>query len=295
VPAVTWIQKYDEVDTASLDQPEADLVFIASGSENVNDIWAAAILNLGSFGEVNSLYGGLWLQNFKTTHLGAGFWRVDAHYGKTRPIPVDNLQFTAETTGGTIHREVSLSTANKYSAAGVNLGDIPDFGGLINVTRDGVQGVDLPGPKFSFTVERLYDSTTLPGDYLSNLAKMTPSINTNNMVIVWKNQVFNLDVGEVRYDGGAISDGGLDPSVPSTGHEMIRVSHKFEVSRNDNNLTFGTFATPINKNGWQYAWALTRDTVSNGYRSKQIVGVYVENVFYGYDFTQLRLDPIANP
>lgn len=276
-------QKFDEQATLSLDQPDDDLVYMADGSESLGDILPVAYALLGAFGTGN--YRGLWLQSIKPKHLGAGAWTLDVHYGKVRPVTVDSLQFTAETTGGTIHREVSLETVHYYTASGEDTGTAPDFQRLIGVTKDHIAGVDIPGPKFAFTVKKKHDTTALHPTYLNTLQDMTPSTNSNPIIIAWKGQVIGIDPGECLYHGGAISDGGRDPD---SGNELIDIDHKFEVSRNDDGLVVGDIAG-IRKAGWEYLWCLTRDTIDSGFRSKEIVAVYIEKVFFDSDFTQLQL------
>ncbi len=318
-----WL-KFEETGTASIDEPDADLKFMVDGSEDIGDVYATVLnpsIGLPALTSPGGLvlyptYRGLWLQNYKPTHVGAGVWVVDVHYGKVQPVTADTLQYRSETTGGTIHREINLAPVGAYflNAAGdqtviypaseatqeefddnLDAAGAPTFNGLIGVTRDDIRGVDVTGPKFSFTVEKKYRTVALPPYFLNTLENMSPSVNSNPIIISWRGQMIGIDPGECLYQGGAVSDGGPDPNGSTANDRLIAVDHKFEVSRNygikdtDKKLKVGPFED-VAKAGWDYLWTVYRDTVSTGgYRSRKIIMVVIDRVYEREDFSQLQL------
>jgi hypothetical protein len=105
-------------------------------------------------------------------------------------------------------------------------------------------------------------------------------------VASWKDQVLSFDVGEILYLGGSVDDGGQDQD----GTEILTVNHQFEFSKNEDDLTVGGISS-ISKQGWDYLWCLTRESVdSQGYRTKQIIAVYIEQVYELGTFAVLQLE-----
>jgi len=278
MPQVMLIPKSNERGVDSWDEPETELPYLAMGSEWAPDVYAVCQTQLAAN------YLGMWLQKYTVNHLGAGIWDVSAHYGKQRPVIPGIMVFKGETTGKTLHREQSLGTSSSYYSSLANLQATPDFKGLIGVSKDNVAGVDVVTGGFKFTMQKKYLATQVPAFYLSLLMDLTGQVANTPLVATWKGQILSFDVGEILYLGASIDDGGQDQD----GVEIMTINHQFEFSKNDDNLTVGGI-DGIEKAGWDYLWCLYRDVVNQGYRAKEIVAVYVEQVYEQASFAVLQL------
>jgi len=180
--------------------------------------------------------------------------------------PADPSEFSFDTTGGSAHITTSLGTTSYPSMAS------PDYKNSINVTNDGVEGVDILAPKFSFQLKLVlnYDDATML-TYALTLAALTGTTNDDTFK--------GFAEGEVLFAGAVGSK--------RTGGNW-EVTYYFEAEENITGLTIGDI-TGIEKKGWEYLWVVFvkyEDTALHMIVERPNA-VYVEQVYYASDFSVL--------
>jgi hypothetical protein len=282
MPPVTCFPSFKSTLSESPDDPSWDLEYRAFGSESEQDIVAALYPQLSA----NNL--GLWLGKYTMDHKGGGFWEIQVHYQKTRPIGTGYVVFNAESGNKTVHKENSISTVDNFIPTLAP--NPPDFQGLIgvDVPAGTVAGVDVVTPSFAFTASVKMAAALLPSNYLDGIWRMVGSQNLGPITIVWKGQVINMDVGEVLFLGFNVADGGQD----QTFGELIELNFKFDTSPNRSNFDVAGI-TVTQKAGWDYLWVLRRTVPVGSGDSAALAmqgrAVYVEQVYPSADLTQLGI------
>ena len=90
------IQIAEHYTSRALAKEEAELVFTATGSEDEDAIYAAAVA------EAPPIFKGMALQDVRTRPLGGGVWECTGRYGTQQPKKlVGDSTFAFDTTGGT--------------------------------------------------------------------------------------------------------------------------------------------------------------------------------------------------
>jgi hypothetical protein len=291
MPAVTVFQRFPEDATIELIEPTVDQEWVAFGSENPQDIYAALNSTLPFD------YDGLYLTSYCPSHKGGGWWNVRVHYSRTPPLLANVFHFSGETTSKTLHRETSIQTVASYPAGA------PNFKGLIGVSLDNVAGVDLVSPGFNFNwVKRFYSDPTISGDFgdtppdenfISYLLNSAPRKNVFFFALIWKAQVLTFDAGELLFHGVQIADPGRDPD----GNELMELQYKMEFSRNfsadnGNAITNLLPGQSIEKDGWDYLWVYYQTQQAGGGVPAVIKVpkyVYVEQSYESLDFMTLGM------
>lgn len=199
-----------------------------------------------------------WLARVQYTRPGAK--------SQDPPVPGEAARWSFETTGGQQHIEVGESHVNSYAPAGETA---PDHDGAINVTEDGVEGVDVGAPTFRFSLTKAFNDGSEPS--ASTLADLT--FTTNQATFQ------GFAAGEVLFLGatGSQRDDG-----------SWEITFTFERRKNRTGLTIGSI-TGIAKKGWEYLWVEFRqDTdATAGRRVRLPIAVHVEQVYESGDFSQL--------
>lgn len=194
----------------------------------------------------------------------------------------DDTQFSFDTSGGTQHLTQSLSTIASYAPAGKTA---PDFKGAINVTKDSVEGVDIPLRAFAFSVTKVVSESDITSSFLANLYALTATVN---------NASFDAPV---RDSGGGI--------VITFQAGECALSNVVGSPRGDSNwvLTFNFAAFPnktgivvgdinaIAKKGWEYLWILheQQEDATAQFIVQRPRAAYVEKVLEEGDFSLLGL------
>lgn len=251
---------------------KATLYFGALGSTSLTEV-AAAVLAFAP-----ATYVGLYRQTLDADHKGEGLWHATVQYSSLEPL-TDALRFTAETTGGTTRIEQSFDTTSAWG----DDADAEDFGHLIGVHNDKVEGCEIVIPKFGFTVTKKFVAAALAADFLASLYRATGKTNSTEWTVSWLGQVLSFETGEVLFQGINVSDGGV-----TNGVQYIEISYKFEASRNASDLTVGDI-TGIFKYGWDFLWVLYEDSIDDDVPTKTPIAVYCEQVYEGTEFSLLGI------
>ena len=245
------------------------LTFHAVGSDNYDDVVAAIP---GSV--IPIAFSGLPRQGIEREYVGGGHWYLNARYS-AQPQQQTPLQYgdperiTWDTTGGTTVRRTHATLVNSYAAFGF----APNNGTAINVTSDGVEGVDIEVGGGLMTIESVITNAQATQEFGRRLLAWSKKY-TNNATYR------GFAAGEVRFMGGRMVE-------RSDGYwELTRV---FEVAENVTGQSFAG-VTGIDKKGHEYVWALTQrieDTVAKTV-VVDTISVQVHEVYPPADFSLLE-------
>ena len=201
-------------------------------------------------------------------------FKVRAIYGddpeNERDQDDDDTNFTFDSSGGTMHMDVSLETKGKFPA------DAPDFKRAINVDNESsVNGCEIVMPTFQFTETRTVKAVKVNASYKRRIAELTGTVNA----AAFK----GFDPGEVLFLGATGSKKGKKRKHP------WEITFKFAVSPNKDDLVVGDITVP-HKDGWDYLWVKYEDEVSDDKANlvKKPVAVYVEKVYESKNFILLK-------
>lgn len=223
-------------------------------------------------------------QRVRVEPLGAGIWDIVGEYAPNNrtnverrepepPPKVGDVKISFDTTGGTKHITHSKETVQTVPAAGYT--DVPDFHGGINVTDDGVEGVDVVVPQCTYAEEHQIAAATVTLAYLNTLVGLTGK--TNNAT--WR----GFAAGELLFMGAKV-DGRL-------GEDFYTVTFSFSASPNVTGLEIGGAIDGIAKDGHEYVWVAT-ERVEDATAGKLILrplAAYVERVYDAGDFSALGI------
>lgn len=234
--AIAVTEEYDSRPQSYGLNPSAELRYLVTGTNDE----AAAIAAVNA---VVTPYGLLWPNQIDLEPMDAyigGFkmFRASVQYG---PVPgglgvgegEELPTFTCDYSGETAKILQGLAVVNTYPAPGE---PAVNFKGAINVTSDGVEGVEIEVPVFTFSLSISIPTSLFTTSYQASVARITKSVNSHN----WR----GFAPKEVRFDGMAVS---------GTYGERTSMTYRFSVSPNATDLTIGDI-TGITKAGWDYLW-----------------------------------------
>jgi len=265
--SVTVDEKFESRE--STDGKSVELVYVVRGTDS--DTEAMAALKAAA----PATYGGLLRQRCRIEPEGPQLWTGVAPYelsGSTRkdPLEAGESSLSFDTSGGTQHITQGLTTVHKYAPEGQ---EPPNFKGAIGVTHDNVEGVDIGLSVFKFSKTKVFTAEQVDQDYVLVLADMTYTVNDSSFM--------GFEAGELLFTGAVGSQ---------RGDGNWEIAFHFEASPNRTNLVVGDI-TGIAKKGWQYMWVYYEEVEDPIAKMlvRQPRAVYVEQVYYETDFTQLGL------
>ncbi len=189
--------------------------------------------------------------------------------GKGKPKEGES-SFQFETGGGTQHVVACRERIATHTPAGVVA---PDFGDLIGVTENGVDGVDITVPVYTFSETHNLDPATVTNTYKGTLFSLTGCTNDAGFK--------GLAAGECLFLGASGSRRGNDP---------WEITYAFAGSPNVTGLTIGDI-NGIDKKGWEYLWlhhTKQEDAAAKMLVYKPLVAV-VDRVYDGAGFAVLGI------
>lgn len=180
------------------------------------------------------------------------------------------------TIGGTEKITQALFQA-RYSPPGFDPArPTPDVGDAINVTSDGVQGVEQPASKLEFTINHWYNPAFLTDDFLKLVSDKTGWMNS----VAWR----SFQPGELLFLGGQAAE--YSPSQ----RKPVKVSMNFSGSANATDIVVtrpdGHNITVDTKKGWDYLWVMYQKTVETDSKTTIQIprGAYVATTKHEMDF-----------
>lgn len=236
------------------------------GATSDNDAYTQLLAHADCPDYIEAPFGNLYRQAGRLAHIGGGNYEAEFRWAGSDS---DFVDVSFSTTGKTEHITQSLNT-KKYPASGVD--EAPGHFSQIGVTEDGVEGVDVVVPAFSWTETHTKASSFCDAAYRDVLKSLTGSVN---------NGTFRSHAaGEVLFLG-------------CTGSKKNAFQWQLEFSFtaiSNATLSVGGI-TGIDKLGHEYMW--TRYQKVEDALGKFIVsapiGVYVERVYPSADFSSLGI------
>lgn len=168
----------------------------------------------------------LFLTEHSASQLPSGDWRVTLVY--TIPPPPESaglgyVQFGLDVGGETIRAMQSLEVRNSAAATGVGLTP-PDIKNCIGMTKDSIEGADIPGKGLSFNITGYMSPTVWDTGYLNVLYALAGNYNNGTF--------YGFAAGEVLY---------ISSSAQGRQYGLISVTHNFSAKPNANGLADGPF------------------------------------------------------
>ena len=252
--------------SAEGDDPTVEMHWMLKGTDC--DLVAKYTL----MGATPAVYDGLVRKSWRVEPEGHLLWRGTVQYGRfSRPqYEGDPPKISFDTGGGTIHVNYTLATVNKYAPSG----EQPiESHGLIGVTKDNVEGVDIPSREFHWSETHVLPLSYVSYTYAAVLYYLTGTVNS----APWRSYA----AGEVLFKNASGS---------SRDNDTCEITYNFAASPNVSGMKLGTIEG-INKAGWDYLWVRYEDDVDDTAKAlvKKPRCVYVEQVIQRSDFTLLGI------
>lgn len=258
--------------------PSISLDFLVYGSKNENDVCAYME---GLLPTTYTVRGNvMWFDHYSYEYQGGFSWNVQAHYKKDS----SSSELTIKAGGGHSKIYQAMDTIESYECTGDVLLP-PDFGGAINVSEHGAEGVDIPVRKFEFSISKKISKGSVSGAYLMNLFNMQNTVNSKPYTIIYNGMILSFPVGSLLFTGFP---------TKMTSEYSLDITYEFSAERKietSEGLTIGE-SNPIEKFGWDYLWVHYRemnDPNNTGFKVKRPIGAYVVRVFKYSDFSKLIL------
>ncbi len=218
------------------------------------------------------VYDGLVRKSWHIEREGNDLWRGSVQYGRyARPEKVgDDPRISFDMGGGTIHVIETLETMAKYAPQG----ETPiESHGLIGVTKDSVEGVDIPAREFKWSETHVLPLSFVTHSYAAVLYYLKGTVNK----YPWRAYA----AGEVLFENAT---GG------SRDEDTCEITYSFAASPNIRDKKIGNIQG-IAKEGWDYLWVRYEDDVDDTAKAlvKKPRTVYVERVIERTDFMLLGI------
>ncbi len=218
--------------------------------------------------QADRVYDGLIAAKYHVLRVGPTTWEGMVIY---EPAPQDEWEFNFEIATEQVLFTQALQNVGNFAPAGQTA---PDFKGSIGVTRDGIQGTQVPISTYAWSETHFFDRAFIDDSYRSILANCAGKMN---------DAVFRrFPKGDVIFDGAT---GSL-----SRRSEQWQVNYKFRRSPNATNLVIGNI-TVASKLGWDYLWVhyVEFPDITAGRLVKIAGSAHVDRVVNFADFNGMRL------
>jgi hypothetical protein len=215
--------------TTEGDDPSIDFNYLIKGTNS--DLTAKLTLDTLTAAE----YDGLVKESLSIEVLGLDSWRGTVRYSKRKKKEHGDSRYNFDTRGATQHVTQALEVIGVYVPAGENA---PDFHGTIGGTPDGVEGLDIVLPQFSFSETHYLSAAWVNEAYKHNVYYLTGQVNAS----IFRGKAR----GEALFEGatGSRTGDGLD--------DLWEITFYFRASPNATNLAIGPNIVVPAKEGWQY-------------------------------------------
>ncbi|GJQ30659.1 MAG: hypothetical protein HBSAPP03_25430 [Phycisphaerae bacterium] len=250
----------------------AELAYIVLGTDN--DIAARDALEA----EAPVNYATLPRQSVQIEPLGPGLWDGVARYalsggGGGGGLPTGESSFQFDTGGGTQHITQSRATVQRVPAPGMVA---PDFQGAIGVSADGVEGIDITVPVYTFAETHYKPDSAITGAYKGVLFSLTGKVNGDGFRGFAPGEVLFLGASGAKRGSGTEAD--------------WEITYRFAASPNASGLSIGPIGG-ITKQGWDYLWVRYSDQEDTAAKAlvKRPIAAYVERVYESGSFAALQL------
>lgn len=226
-------------------------------------------------------YLGMTLQRLTVVErINAKNWKINAEYKYTGGASVSSEDGEREEK---VSIEFGVSTATRTVSLGrvESYGDIPTYGGLIDVQESGdgtmePRGISVYIPTGTMTITHWFRKSQWTTRLRNKIAYRRCRYNSDTFR--------GFQHGELLFVGETVSYSDNDP--------YVEVQFKFLISENSDDIEVGDFHN-IHKRGWQGMWCRYRKDVKtvNGkkYQVVEPQGVAIEKIYKAASFEDLGL------
>lgn len=202
------------------------------------------------------------LATMEVKALNHNLWEVTCQY-TAEEFQRRQSTWSFNTSGSTTHVGSSLQTRN--SASYSNTG-VPNFGNAINVTDNGVEGVDIIVPNLTISETHKYEPAAVTSAFMATISLLTGRVND----APWR----GFASGEVLFTGAS---GNYNDNI-------VAITFNFDIQAN-------TTVGGMTKFGWDYYWVLYEDVEDSatGDVVKRPRAGYIEQVYPAGNFSLLGL------
>lgn len=260
-------------DGRASDNPGYSIKYLPRGTGDIGDTDAAVMAAV--LAAAPSTYEGLPIIGAQISARGGWVWEVEVEYRPSsfkltpKPVAGDPNKRSFSSKGGTQNIKASLETVWADSAGGLAV--VPDFGNLINVTDDGVEGVDIVVPGWRETITRYLDNATVTGgSFKATIYGLTGKVNDDTFL--------GFEAGEVLFLGVDASQRDSDG--------VWEITYEFEARPNRTGIEVSDIPA-FDQEGWHYAWFRTMPADEGAGITRKPSHVYVERVYESGDFSAL--------
>lgn len=247
----------------SWDSPRSTLLYSGQGEDSAETEYyiEAAATSADAYnavlGEAPPTLDGLLLRTIDMEPAGPDCWRARCKYGQPKSentgeqqrLAVGSYRISFSTRGGRVLQ--TASRAGQFTAYGPPGRPAPDHKGAINVTENGVEGVEVDVPALTFQVTKHQPGATLTQAYAMAVAGITGGWNNASFLGFPRGTIkFTGADGQVSVELESPIPGG--PAIPAPSRE---ITYGFEFSPNVEDITIGDI-TGIDKLGHQYLWIM---------------------------------------
>jgi hypothetical protein len=218
--------------------------------------------------------GGITLYPYTLTMTreGATAWIGEYLFKSFQYPAVGEIEIEFDTDGGTAKVTQAVSHLGDYAPSGVTA---PNFGGLINVTPEGVEGFDAEIPAFNFIYHATFTSASLTQSYSLAVAGITKTVNS----ATWHG-----------FAAGTVFFGGLAGRV-KRGADQTTLSYKFRFEPIDAARTDANSISLPDRSAFDPLWySQTREIdTSSGRLVRKSASAHIDRVYGFSDFSALAL------
>ncbi len=238
-------------------------VFELRGYNSMQQAWHALNNNYGNDPDIDSIDVEEDSGGAEKLYIGRVRYAIEALENEF------NRSVSFEVSGSQTKMTCSLGTRGGWAANGMSP---RNYGGLIGVTNDGVEGVDIDTAVSTFCETAYFYPWFLTSSYVAFLTRAYGCVNSSPFR--------GFSVGEVRFLGAS---GGY-----KQGDKAAEMTFKFAVSPNAWNVRVGSMTIPF-KYGWDYLWVRWADLKRGNVTVKIPIEAYVEKVYQGLNFYSLGI------
>jgi len=204
--------------------------------------------------------------------LGGDVYTVEVQYrpSSSRIVALPNVGDPTRFRFSTRGQSENIKASPLVFSDGADEGPIPDMNGLINVTSDSVEGVDIIVPAFRETVTRYMDPTVITGAFKRTLRDLTGTVNNADFR--------GYSSGECLFEG---VDGELRNS-----DGVYELSYEFSIRPNQIGVEVGDIPA-FDQEGWDYAWFRTVEQDTTGGLVRVPTHVYIHRTYRRTNFASL--------
>jgi len=197
---VTWSEQINTgAGEVVFNSARSERRWLVSNCYDPNDLIASAGDNIpltNTQGDVTHIF-----RSYKydpTQPTDGGLWQVVAAY----QFSPEYYELSFDTSGATTKLFTALDEGTYYNCITPGA-TVPSFNRLVGVGESSVDGVDVPLPKFDFTVLIRNRFTGIPSSYIESIGDLSGRTNDRPLALNWKGQIFLFDTEELLFLGMA--------------------------------------------------------------------------------------------